>query len=450
MNYVKTVKIVIFFLLLSPAIFADEIHLKNNDHITGQLISLSPTICAFVTPYQAVLQIKREQLLRLHTTHPVTVELYSGERLIGSLTTNQDGQLSLHSQNFGKLALQLTEIKIIKSLDKEIISLNSHLSNEKVLNHVNDQYPLLVKKPKKDLFVSKQRSSLLNVQGRGTKNDPEQPSSEEKSLPTIGEKDEETRMRLLVPQSELQLINPGEKELEISFGYIHDQFDEIRRRDLAFSGTLHVGLIDKLAAFIDVPFTWTEQELLDDNFTKDSNFGIGDVSIGFNYLLVPEDDKWPDILASLAITTPTGDKPDFANPNNVSLGNGHWGITTGLWLMKSYDPVILFGSLSYTHTFAEKFNGIQETPGDGVSYMFGTGFAINNKIAIFSHFEGYYQMEGERDGMKVLGSTNEQMYLHNYLTYTLQSGNYIQPGLTFGLNDEAADVGFNLVYFYKF
>jgi hypothetical protein len=348
------------------------------------------------------------------------------------------------------LALQLTDIKTVESLDKEITSLNPNLLNGKVPNHVNGQYPLLPKKSQDGLYVSNQPRSILNVQGRGTKDSSEQPASQEKAPTTVGEKDEETRRRLFVPQSEVVLVKPGEKELGISFSYIHDQADNMRERDLTFFGSLHIGLIDKLETFVNVPFTWLEQELLDDNFAKNSNFGIGDVSVGFNYLFATENNQWPDIFGSLVITTPTGDKPDFADLNKVSLGNGHWKITTDLWLMKTYDPAVLFGGIGYTHTFAETFNGIRMAPGDGLSYLFGAGFAINNKLAIFSSFKGYYQMESEWDGMKIPGSTSEQMYLRNYLTYALKGDNYIQPGLTFGLNDDATDVGFDLSYSYRF
>jgi hypothetical protein len=442
MNYVKFIVFLIFHLFPVYNALADEIHLKNKDRISGQLINLSPTLCTFATPYQAILQIKRDQLLRLHTIQPVTIELFSGERLIGSLTANQDGQTSIYSQKFGKLPIQLAEIRTVESLDKEITSLYSRLPNEKYPKHRNSQYP------PSHLFVGDQPRSPLTVHGRGTKNDSEEPLSEAPA--TIGEKDEGIRQRLFVPQSEVVLVKPGEKELDIFFSYMHDRFDNTRERNLGLSAALHIGLIDRLETFIDIPLIWAEQEFLDDDFAKNSNFGIGDVSVGFNYLFVPEDDQWPDILGSFVITTPTGDNLDFADLNKVSLGNGHWGITSELWFMRTYDPAILFGSIGYNHTFAETFNGIREAPGDGVSYIFGAGLAINNKVTIFSRFEGYFQMESESDGMTIPGSTNEQMYLRNYLTYALQGDNFIQPGLTIGLNDEAADVGFDLSYFYSF
>lgn len=434
MNYVKSIGILFFFLFLSHSIIADEIRFKNGDRISGQLINLSPTHCTFATPYQAILNIPRKQLLGLHIKKVVTVELHSNERLIGTLTTNQNGRLSLHSQRFGILTLSLAEIKTIKDLKEGTQNHINHFSSlSQEIEEVGDE-----------LF--------LEVQGRGVDGTPKPASSTKASTPeTMGEKEEESHRRLFLPQSDMLLLQKGEQELDISISYTYNESNNQRQRNLTFPVEWHVGLTDRLNAFLNVPFTWTEQESSPEhNFSKNNNVGFGDATVGFHYLFVPEYKRWPDIFGSLRITAPTGDEPDLTNPNQVSIGNGHWEIGTGLTVIKSYDPAILFGTIGYTHVFANTFNGIQIAPGDILSYTFGSGFVLNDQIALYSQFIGNYQMESEREGVKIQGSTRESMQLQTYLGYYLGKGHYIYPSLTFGLNDDAPNVILELSYFHQF
>lgn len=425
--YLKFFGILTLLLFFSHHLLADEIHLKNGDRMSGQLHNLSSTLCTFATSYQAILHLKPEQILWLHTSVPVAVELRSGERLIGTLTTEPGGRFSLHSQRLGILTLQLAEIKAIEGLN-----------NGKIL------------KPAKELLNQKIFPDMFKVQGRGEGTSKPVASEEKSPTPkTIGEK--EDRQRLFLPQSEVLLVKKGEKELDISASYVYDQSTNNRARNLVFPLELHLGITDRLEGFVRLPITWAEQETFSEgHFEKNNNFGIGDISMGALYLFAPEQEKRPEMIGSLNVTAPTGEKPDYTDPNQVSLGNGHWEITTGLTLVKSYEPALLFGNIGYTHSFANTFNDIRIAPGDSFSYMFGSGFMVNNKLAMFSQFLGTYQTEGERDGIKILGSVYEPMLLQNYLTYSLGKNSYIQPSVTFGLNDDAPDVILELSYFYTF
>ncbi len=118
MKYIQS--IIILFCLISTHVLADEIFFKNNDHISGNFIELSPTTYVFATSHQAILQIKHEQIYRLLITNPVIVELNSGESLIGTAVIEQ--QLLLNSPILGYLIIDLADIKTIIKLNSEIPS----------------------------------------------------------------------------------------------------------------------------------------------------------------------------------------------------------------------------------------------------------------------------------------------------------------------------------------
>src|SRR3546814_17872021 len=79
----------------------------------------------------------------------------------------------------------------------------------------------------------------------------------------------------------------------------------------------------------------------------------------------------PDAVLTLRVKAPTGDEPfgiklrqSQANtnlfvPEDLPTGNGVWSITPGISLVKTFDPAVLFGSLSYTHNFEESFDDIR-------------------------------------------------------------------------------------------
>jgi len=92
-------KILFLVFFLSHHIYADEIHSR---------------ICTFATPYQTTLDMKRSQILRLRVVQPVMVELYSGERLIGTLNSTQDGVISRYKKHFHH---QVKKIYFFRKLD---------------------------------------------------------------------------------------------------------------------------------------------------------------------------------------------------------------------------------------------------------------------------------------------------------------------------------------------
>jgi hypothetical protein len=88
---------ILTYLVISSYTIADELHLHNGDQITGRVIELSPTYCVFESHYQAILHIKRSDIVYLsvtpsskHDITPVPLDSLSNLQAKGiEETTNQ-------------------------------------------------------------------------------------------------------------------------------------------------------------------------------------------------------------------------------------------------------------------------------------------------------------------------------------------------------------------------
>lgn len=135
---------------------------------------------------------------------------------------------------------------------------------------------------------------------------------------------------------------------------------------------------------------------------------LGDVSFGVAYKFLDESESTPDAVVSLRVKAPTGKDPygiklkqvpgnnNLNVPDDLPTGNGVWSITPGISLVKTVDPAVLFGSLSYTYNFEESFDDIN--PQQGVKtggkvklgnwFQLGVGvaFALNEKMSMSFSF----------------------------------------------------------------
>ncbi|MCP4696669.1 MAG: hypothetical protein GY862_07455 [Gammaproteobacteria bacterium] len=417
------IRLELFALFFCSSVFfghyaaADGVQLRNGDRISGRLVNLSATHCIFKTPYQeAALRIKTGNILHLETSRPVAVKLHGGETLIGSLSGNESGNLSLHSQRLGVIALQWEEIAGIADVPQPVNVAG--------------------------LLETQGKNAGGNSQANDTESKPETPD-------ILGEEPEEDLRQIFLRESAV-LLKSGEKELGIGLSYARHSSGSSRSRNIGFSLNLQTNLTGQLEAVIGVPVTWAEREIFSaEGIDNNSDFGIGDVTGGLKYDFDLRGKQWPNLIGSLRFTAPAGNKPDLRKPGKAAVGGGHWQVSAGLTLVKSYDPAAVFGSIGYIHTFKETFDGLEVSPGRNFSYSFGLGFAINRQLSLNGQFRGAYQTETKVNGVKLPGSS-EPMNLRTGLTYRLAKGRYLQPGVSFALNDDAADTVLDLSYAHKF
>lgn len=204
---------------------------------------------------------------------------------------------------------------------------------------------------------------------------------------------------------------------------------------------------------------------------------IGDVNAGLAYKFHDESPDWPDAVFSLRVKAPTGEDPygiklipstendNLAVPEELPTGNGVWSVTPGISLVKTVDPAVLFGNLSYTYNLEESFDDISAQQGTKLGgkvklgnwfqYGLGTAFALNERMSLaFS----YSQLISEKSRIKpdggdwntVTSSDANAAYFNIGMTFALSDKLTMVPNLSIGLTPDAPDFSFSLKFPYYF
>ena len=204
---------------------------------------------------------------------------------------------------------------------------------------------------------------------------------------------------------------------------------------------------------------------------------LGDINFGVAYKFLDESDYRPDAVVSLRVKAPTGKDPfgikfvkssnndNLVVPESLPTGNGVWSITPGISLVKTFDPAVLFGSLSYTHNLEESFSDISsdmnsKIPGKvslGDSFQIGAGvaFALNEKMSMSFSVSDQIQRKSKLkqnggDWQSVVSSDANAGYFNVGMTIAATDKLTVVPNLSIGMTQDAPDFTFSLKFPYYF
>jgi len=102
--------LVSIYALFAPNTYADTIHLKNGDIISGQLVTLDSGLCVFNTKYGSIITIQTLEIMQISTNDEYEVAFASGERIKGQLTQNTADKTLLVSKTFGEIEINTANI----------------------------------------------------------------------------------------------------------------------------------------------------------------------------------------------------------------------------------------------------------------------------------------------------------------------------------------------------
>lgn len=398
---------------------ADQVILTNGDRISGRFIAFSRESVQIDTEFSGIIRIERKHVKQLSTDDPVAIDLVSGERVVGRIMAGEGKTIQIRSSILGDRRLSLDSIDAIQASPQT--------------------------------GGSETSVQLSDVAGKGTGSSAAPESQATKSAETqtpksIGQKPEdEADIRKIFLRQITVLLRPGQVEVEAAVHYLRNQsvspILNAKFRRLQIPLAARIGLFHGAEGYVVIPPAFAHRELtFAGSSASNREFGLGDASAGFNYELARETARWPDIVASASLGTPTGNKPNEAG---LSLGSGHWAATFGLQFIKTVDPVALFWGVDYSHQFEARYflNDAVHTvkPGETAGYNFGFGFAVNENVSLSAQVSGSYQSPTKADGVKVAGSSNEPVSLRSALTYRYSRRTYIEPSVAIGLDDETPD-----------
>jgi len=222
---------------------------------------------------------------------------------------------------------------------------------------------------------------------------------------------------------------------------------------------MRFGIQDNLQGFVTLPIGWSAQSLTASGSQSESDiFGIGDLGIGLTRVLWAPDNAKTRFLGFLQASAPIGGGEISLSQQDrdASLGAGYWTLTAGGNITESIDPLILFGSFGYTHTFGTRIpSGNYVDVGNTIFYQVGVGYGINPFVTLSGSFSGASSGRIRLDDNIAAGTRSEPFSLRLSASVNKPNdgeksklGTNYEPFLRFGLTGLANDVEFGIRWTY--
>jgi hypothetical protein len=224
---------------------------------------------------------------------------------------------------------------------------------------------------------------------------------------------------------------------------------EVTRDRISPNVSFRYGITRDLQFNMAVPYAWVKREtilpatvqteLSDLTSNTSSDWGLGDVSLGFSYHVWKESELLPDLILTTNLKTKTGDGPFDVALNESSTGTGFWGGSLGLTAVKVSDPGVLFANLGYFYHHKDDVRGFTFDPPDSVDWGLGYSWALNPYLNLTTRIEGRFVVETEINGTQIEGSGLTIANLGLGLAYGYSSTGSLDVFVQFGLTDDAPD-----------
>lgn len=251
------------------------------------------------------------------------------------------------------------------------------------------------------------------------------------------------------------LLSPGQYEIDFGLGYKTTRtsyslqqtgyFDRsaYTARQLHYSAALRGGITEGLETYINLPYTYSHIEEVSTNVNvrDTSEWQLGDISFGLQYLLIAETAKTPAVSFSFDVAAPTGKKEyrDFTQNWKDPLDNssGHWSVAPGFTFVRTTDPAILFAGISYRYSFDRKIDDYEIRLGGGLETYIGLGFSLNEKLSIGSRLAYSYNSRMKANGQTIYGSDTDPLDISFSASYSMNENWTVTPRITYSLNNDA-------------
>ncbi len=222
------------------------------------------------------------------------------------------------------------------------------------------------------------------------------------------------------------LLPKGRRIFEPSFTYAHFSTNRINIQGVTILDVLTIGpvstqkiqrdmfiqtmafkygLAENFQGDLRIPLRYEFDRITNTDQTAEetrSKGGLGDIDLSFSRQIGWEEGWKPDLIASLGVKSNTGES---IYNNSVGLGSGHWAAHGSLVAAKSSDPAVIFGSLSYAHSFERSFSNYGSVePGDTIGYSLGLAIALSYQTAVNFSFDQSITQKMKRGGEPVVGS----------------------------------------------
>jgi len=252
----------------------------------------------------------------------------------------------------------------------------------------------------------------------------------------------------------LVLLPPGSYRGTPRLTWVHTGSDRYRARSDSYTGSLsgQVGLPYGMMLSAYLPYSYRDT-------SSGSNDGVGDFSLELAKKLNNETDGLPSFVASLSYSHDNGDDPF----GPVPIGYGFRSLGASLSALKRIEPVALYGSAGYVHSFSKhvsaddllgesRFSG-RIYPGDAWIYRLGASLSATPEITLDASLSGAF-IEGTRVHSERFG--NYSLSRATVASFNLGAAVILTRDLALllsasaGVTDDSPDFIFSIALPYRF
>ena len=268
------------------------------------------------------------------------------------------------------------------------------------------------------------------------------------------EEGERALERALARQSIL-VLPPGVYELEPSIEYSYRGSDalelvevagttQVAREDLKQDRletrlTLRAGLPWDAHAELRIPHVVLREDRSAANqpgpATREN--GAGDLELGLTKQLIEEQASRAGWLASLSWKAPTG----RFRVGQSSPGTGFHALQAGVTFVRRQDPLVFFGTASYTYVRDRRHEGLDIDPGNPAALKLGTILAASPQTSLRGAFEVSRSGRTSINGVKTPGSDTVAATLQLGLGMLLTPRSLLDVQVSIGVTPDAPDFG---------
>ena len=247
---------------------------------------------------------------------------------------------------------------------------------------------------------------------------------------------------------------------------VGDIVSQRAQRDIVLSSvTTRLGLPDDFQLDVRVPYGYQSERTVtaDNNKTSQRYLGLGDVEVGLTKQLRRGRGFGPDVLAGFRWKSTTGPDPYQPTSTEVALGTGFQGLQGSVTMVKPSDPLVYFGSFSYTANLSttKQFqtsdptssNGLTRgfvDPGDTIGFQVGTALSVNPEASLSFALDQRFTRSTSLNGQSLPGTYLSAAVFQVGTTYVYAPGRSIDLGLGIGLSRGAPDFQFSVNFPLRF
>jgi hypothetical protein len=246
-------------------------------------------------------------------------------------------------------------------------------------------------------------------------------------------------------------------KFEVSQSFDYGRGTSFVQNDRSFRATttMRYGIANDVELALSVPYFASQRRTNAFNQTIVRNrSGLSDISVQASANLWRESEWYPGAALTLGLSIPTGDAPyDIQNlragviptdPLALNQSSGHWVPRGSIQFFKTVDPLILFFGVGTDYALPRTFNGTKVEPGYRITYNMGFGFAVSERTTLGVSFNGSLSERLKVGGVPVANSVNENLNARFTLIQRVGQDFWLEPAVTLGLTDDAADAAFSL------